>query len=100
MKSSLLLEPLRSTCRRQGEEKIKLLTFEKDLVFIDMTTARVTSIVPACQAGWEKMKNLRGNLRKGAGTFHSAGQSKEELVGFGTFQHLIFMKLLPDHLWY
>ena len=77
MKSSLLLEPLRSTCRRQGEEKIKLLTFEKDRVFIDMTTARVTSIVPACQAGWEKMKNLRGNLRKGAGTFHSAGQSKE-----------------------
>ena len=64
VKSSLLLEPLRSTCRKQGEEKIKLLTFEKDRVFIDMTTARVTSIVPACQAGWEKRKNLRGNLRK------------------------------------
>ena len=63
VKSSLLLEPLRSTCRKQGEEKIKLLTFEKDRVCIDMT-ARVTSIVPACQAGWEKRKNLRGNLRK------------------------------------
>ena len=96
MKSSLLLEPLLSTCRRQGEEKIKLLTFEKDRVFIDMTT----SIVPACQAGWEKMKNLRGNLRKGAGTFHSAGQSKEGPVGFGTSQHPIIMKLLPDHLWH
>ena len=37
---------------------------------------------------------------KGAGTFHSAGQSKEGSVGFGTSQHPIFMKLLPDHLWH
>ena len=37
---------------------------------------------------------------KGAGAFHSAGQSKEGSVGFGTFQHPIFMKLLPDHLWH
>ena len=37
---------------------------------------------------------------KGAGAFHSAGQSKEGLVGFGTSQHPIFMKLLPDHLWH
>ena len=38
--------------------------------------------------------------RKGAGTFHSASQSKEGSVGFGTSQHPIFMKLLPDHLWH
>ena len=37
---------------------------------------------------------------KGAGAFHSAGQSKEGSVGFGTSQHPIFMKLLPDHLWH
>ena len=37
---------------------------------------------------------------KGAGAFHSAGQSKEGLVGFGTSKHPIFMKLLPDHLWH
>ena len=37
---------------------------------------------------------------KGAGTFHSASQSKEGSVGFGTSQHPIFMKLLPDHLWH
>ena len=37
---------------------------------------------------------------KGAGTFHSAGQSKEGYVGFGTSEHPIFMKLLPDHLWH
>ena len=36
---------------------------------------------------------------KGAGAFHSASQSKEGLVGFGTSEHPIFMKLLPDHLW-
>ena len=29
---------------------------------------------------------------KGAGTFHSASQSKEGSVGFGTSQHPIFMK--------
>ena len=29
---------------------------------LDLT--RVTLIVPACQPGWEEMKNLRGNLRK------------------------------------
>ena len=39
-------------------------------------------------------------FRKGAGTFHSASQSKEGSVGFGTSQHPIFMKLLPDHLWH
>ena len=33
---------------------------------------------------------------KGAGNFHSAGQSKEGYVGFGTSEHPIFMKLLPD----
>ena len=37
---------------------------------------------------------------KGAGAFHSAGQSKEGSVGFGTSRHPIFMKLLPDHLWH
>ena len=37
---------------------------------------------------------------KGAGFFHSAGQSKEGYVGFGTSEHPIFMKLLPDHLWH
>ena len=37
---------------------------------------------------------------KGAGTFHSASQSKEGSVGFGTSQHPIFMKLLPDQLWH
>ena len=37
---------------------------------------------------------------KGAGTFHSASQIKEGSVGFGTSQHPIFMKLLPDHLWH
>ena len=35
---------------------------------------------------------------KGAGAFHSAGQSKEGYVGFGTSQHPIFMKLLPNQL--
>ena len=30
---------------------------------------------------------------KGAGAFHSAGQSKEGSVGFGTSQHPIFTKL-------
>ena len=29
---------------------------------------------------------------KGAGFFHSAGQSKEGYVGFGTSEHPIFMK--------
>ena len=42
----------------------------------------------------------RAFSRKGAGAFHSAGQSKEGSVGFGTSQHPIFMKLLPDHLWH
>ena len=37
-------------------------------------------------------------LLKGAGTFHSAGQSKEGYVGFGTSEHPIFMKLLQVHL--
>ena len=37
---------------------------------------------------------------KGAGFFHSAGQSKEGYVGFGTSEHPIFMKILPDHLWH
>ena len=37
---------------------------------------------------------------KGAGTFQSASQSKEGSVGFGTSQHPIVMKLLPDHLWH
>ena len=37
---------------------------------------------------------------KGAGAFHSAGQIKKGLVGFGTSEHPIFMKLLPDHLWH
>ena len=37
---------------------------------------------------------------KGAGAFDSAGQSKEGSVGFGTSQHPIVMKLLPDHLWH
>ena len=37
---------------------------------------------------------------KGAGTFHSAGQSKEGSIGFCTSQHPIIMKLLPDHLWH
>ena len=41
-----------------------------------------------------------GNTHKGAGAFHSAGQSKEGYVGFGTSEHPIFMKLLPDHLWH
>ena len=35
---------------------------------------------------------------KGAGAFHSAGQSKEGQVGFGTSEHPIFMKLLPVRL--
>ena len=25
---------------------------------------RVTSVVPACQPGWEEMENLRGNFSK------------------------------------
>ena len=40
------------------------------------------------------------NKFKGAGTFHSAGQRKKGSVGFGTSQHPIIMKLLPDHLWH
>ena len=32
---------------------------------------------------------------KGAGFFHSAGESKEGEVGFGTSEHPIFMKLCP-----
>ena len=35
-----------------------------------------------------------------SGAFHSAGQSKEGEVGFGTSEHPIFMKLLHDHLWH
>ena len=42
----------------------------------------------------------RDGRDKGAGTFHSPGQSKEGSVGFGTSQHPIFMNLLPDHLWH
>ena len=37
---------------------------------------------------------------KGAGYFHSAGQSDAGELGFGTSEHPIFMKLLPDHLWH
>ena len=44
--------------------------------------------------------NRLTNPYKGAGTFHSASQSKEGSVSFGTSQHPIFMKLLPDHLWH
>ena len=39
-------------------------------------------------------------ILKGAGAFHSAGQSKEGQVGFGTSEHPIFMKLLPNNLWH
>ena len=42
----------------------------------------------------------QSSVTKGAGTFHSAGQSKEGSVRFGTSQHPLFMKLLPDHLWH
>ena len=55
---------------------------------------------------WFEMSNIhiaecRSLIKvKGAGTFHSAGQSKEGYVGFGTSEHPIFMKLLPDHLWH
>ena len=35
---------------------------------------------------------------KGAGIFHSASQRKEGSVGFGTSEHSISMKLLPDPL--
>ena len=41
-----------------------------------------------------------GIVIKWAGTFHSAGQSKGRQLGFGAFEHPIFMKLLPDHLWH
>ena len=47
--------------------------------------------------GWTKFFFL---ALKGAGAFHSAGQIKEGYVGFGTSEHPIFMKLLPDHLWH
>ena len=47
-----------------------------------------------------RKKNTFYCQNKGAGAFHSAGQSKEGLVGFGTSQHPIFMKLLPDNLWH
>ena len=45
-------------------------------------------------------KSLWRKNDKGAGAFHSAGQSKEGYVGFGTSEHPIFMKLLPGHLWH
>ena len=48
----------------------------------------------------EEVIVVTGGRGKGAGAFHSAGQSKEGSVGFGTSQHPIFMKLLPDHLWH
>ena len=48
----------------------------------------------------EILGKLRSFEKKGAGAFHSAGQSKEGSVGFGTSQHPIFMKLLPDYLWH
>ena len=46
---------------------------------------------------------IRENMffrEKGAGAFHSAGQSKEGLAGFGASEHPIFMNLLPDYLWH
>ena len=46
-----------------------------------------------------QMSNSHFSL-KGAGSFHSAGQSKEGQVGFGTSQHPILMKLSQDHLWH
>ena len=49
---------------------------------------------------WAEKIMLLHIALKGAGAFHSAGQSKEGSVGFGTSQHPIFMKLLPDHLWH
>ena len=48
---------------------------------------------------WETLSEEEQNI-KGADTFHSAGQSKEGYVGFGTSEHPVFMKLLPDHLWH
>ena len=35
-------------------------------------------------------------LLKGAGACHSASQSKEGYIGFGTSEHPIFMKPLPE----
>ena len=49
--------------------------------------------MPACE-----QVSTRSFLFKGADFYHSACQSKEELVGFGSSEHPIFMKLLPDHL--
>ena len=50
---------------------------------------------------WESLAEFYPfHAPKGAGTFHSASQSKEGSVGFGTSQHPIFMKLWPDHLWH
>ena len=37
---------------------------DDDIRVMMIATSRVTLIVPACQPGWEKMENLRGNLRK------------------------------------
>ena len=48
----------------------------------------------------DELNAIIGFEDKGAGTFHSAGQSKEGSVGFGTSQQPIIMKLLPDHLWH
>ena len=52
------------------------------------------------QSNFQPQDINQSSVTKGAGTFHSAGQSKEGSVRFGTSQHPLFMKLLPDHLWH
>ena len=72
---------------------LKCITF---LIYYHISSDKLTIETPCkYQNKIAKMKNV-----KGAGTFHSASQSKEGSVGFGTSQHPIFMKLLPDHLWH
>ena len=63
----------------------------------------LTNLPAGHQMSWQSLAQNGQNCQfraKGAGAFHSAGQSKEGSVGFGTSQHPIFMKLLPDHLWH
>ena len=110
--------------RKRLDEKLlnRWKTTNPETIHLGMVPCRVLTIfcnhtqvfcgTDSCSGGVVKVYSLAdGQLvkdldisravgQKGAGTFHSASQSKEGSVGFGTSQHPIFMKLLPDHLWH
>ena len=57
---------------------------DNDIRVMMIATSRVTLIVPACQPGWEKMQNLRGNLRKFEEIWEDIIQDEISLGGIPT----------------